>query len=293
MKPAARAWLPSVPSELLLSSSTRTRPPSSSARVKSVFKAKFLFSGAYEGGRPFKTRRLISCSDISMSWYCTFRASDLARAMYSLIVSASSILSPSKFFLACSFALSLLSSSTILFSIFHASDGALARTTMSAIVLSFSTAFVRPFHTVSDCATICLPCSLSNSLRELSPVMIIGRLWFSASSDWEDKAHVWKCFRNLDRLLRSPEYMGTGNLSVPACWFYGGKGAEPRSTCLLKYVILFSWLSTLILKSSRVSPVRSTVCIKPFVDFFNVVAQAPKLLQYFLYCASLISATSF
>ena len=35
LKPAARAWLPSVPSELLLSSSTRTRPPTNSARLKS------------------------------------------------------------------------------------------------------------------------------------------------------------------------------------------------------------------------------------------------------------------
>ena len=57
---AARAWLPSVPSELLLSSSTRTRQPSSSAREKSVFIAKILFSGAYGGGGPFKTLRLIS-----------------------------------------------------------------------------------------------------------------------------------------------------------------------------------------------------------------------------------------
>ena len=68
LKPAARAWLPLVPSELLLSSSTRTRPPSSSARLKSVFNATYLFSGAYEGGRPFKTRRLISyCSVTSIS----------------------------------------------------------------------------------------------------------------------------------------------------------------------------------------------------------------------------------
>ena len=47
--------------------STQTRPPASSVRLKSGFKAKFLFSGAYEGGRPFKTRRLISCSDTSIS----------------------------------------------------------------------------------------------------------------------------------------------------------------------------------------------------------------------------------
>ena len=179
--------------------------------------------------------------------------------MYSFIDSAWSILSPSKFFLACSFALLVLSSSAILFSIFHASDGALARTTMSAIVLSFSTAFVRPFHTVSDCATICLRYSFSNSPRELSSVMTIGRLWFSASCDWEDKVHVYKRFKNLDRLLRSPEYIGVGNLSVPACWICGGKCAEPRSTCRFKFVISFSWWYTLALKSSRVLPVRSTI----------------------------------
>ena len=61
-EPAGRAWPPSVPSELLLSSSTRTRPPSSSPRLKSVLEAKFRFSGAYAGMRWFKTRRLISCS---------------------------------------------------------------------------------------------------------------------------------------------------------------------------------------------------------------------------------------
>ena len=72
----------------------------------------------------------------------------------------------------------------------HNSEGALAPTTMSAIVLSFSTALVRAFHTVSNCVTICLPYSLSNSLRELPPVAIRGRLWFSASSDWDDRAHV-------------------------------------------------------------------------------------------------------
>ena len=120
------------------------------------------------------------------------------------MLSALSILKPSKFFLVFSFALSLLSSSTMLFSIFHASDGALARTTISANDLSFSTAFVRPFHTVSDCATICLPYSISSSLRDLSPVKVTERLWLSASSDRDDKAHVWNCFRNLDRLLRSP-----------------------------------------------------------------------------------------
>ena len=49
------------------SSSTRTRPPTSSVGLKSVFNAKFLFSGAYEGGGAFKTRRLISCSDTSIS----------------------------------------------------------------------------------------------------------------------------------------------------------------------------------------------------------------------------------
>ena len=148
------------------------------------------------------------------------------------MLSALSILKPSKFFLACSFALSLLSSSTMLFSIFHASDGALARTTISATDLSFSTSFVRPFHKVSDCATICLPYSISSSLRDLSPVKITGRLLLSVSSDRDDKAHVCNCFRNLDRLLRSPEYMGIGN--VPACWFCGGRGVEPRSTCLPK-----------------------------------------------------------
>ena len=166
--------------------------------------------------------------------------------MYYFILSALSILKPSKFYLACSFALSLLSSSTILFSIFHASDGALARTTMSAIDLSFSTAFVRPFHTVSDYATICLPYSISSSLRDLSPVRITGRLLLSASSDRDDKAQVWNCFRNLDRLLRSPEYMGIGN--VPACWFCGGKGVEPRSTRLLKSAISFSQQFTFTLK---------------------------------------------
>ena len=62
-----------------------------------------------------------------------------------------------KFFLACSLALSLLSFSIILLSISHADEGASTPTTMSAIVLSFSTALVRPFHTVSDCATICIP----------------------------------------------------------------------------------------------------------------------------------------
>ena len=121
--------------------------------------------------------------------------------MYSFMLSALSILQPSKFFLVCSFALSLLSSSTMLFSIFHASDEALARTTISATDLSFSTAFVRPFHTVSDCATICLPYSISSSLRDLSPVKITGRLLLSASSDQDDKAHVWNCFRNLDHVL--------------------------------------------------------------------------------------------
>ena len=40
-------------------------------------------------------------------------------------------------FKACSLALALLSSSTILLSIFHADEGALAPTTMSAIVLTF------------------------------------------------------------------------------------------------------------------------------------------------------------
>ena len=61
-------------------------------------------------------------------------------------------------------------------SIFHLNERALAPTTMSAIVLSFSTALVWAFHKVSDHVTICLPYSLSNSLRELSSVIIIGRL---------------------------------------------------------------------------------------------------------------------
>ena len=78
----------------------------------------------------------------------------------------------------------------MLFSIFHASDGALARITISATDLLFSTAFVRPFHTVSDCAMICLPYSFSSSLRDLSPVKITERLWLSASSDRDDIAHV-------------------------------------------------------------------------------------------------------
>ena len=43
---------------------------------------------------------------------------------------------------------------------------------------------------LSDCATIYLPYYLSNSLRDLSPVIIIGRLGFSVSSDWDDKVHA-------------------------------------------------------------------------------------------------------
>ena len=60
--------------------------------------------------------------------------------MYSFIDSAVSILNPSIFLglLSGPFA---VSSPTILSRTFHASDGALAPTTMSAIVLSFSTAF--------------------------------------------------------------------------------------------------------------------------------------------------------
>ena len=67
LKPAARTWLPSVPSELLLSSSTRPRLSSRLTKLKSVLKAKFCLSGAYAGGRPFKTRRLISGSVTSIS----------------------------------------------------------------------------------------------------------------------------------------------------------------------------------------------------------------------------------
>ena len=55
-----RFWLPAVPSKLLLSSSTRTMPPSRLSRLKFVLNSKLRFSEAYEGGRPFKTRRLIS-----------------------------------------------------------------------------------------------------------------------------------------------------------------------------------------------------------------------------------------
>ena len=108
--------------------------------------------------------------------------------MYSFIGFALSIRNRSSVFKACSLALALLSSSTILLSIFHADEGALAPTTMSAIVLTSFTALVRAFHTVSDCPTIFLPDSLSNSLRVLSPVLIIGRLWFIAFSDWDRKA---------------------------------------------------------------------------------------------------------
>ena len=50
LKPAARAWLPSLPPKLLLSSSMRTRLLSRSLKPKYVFKEKFHFSGAYAGG---------------------------------------------------------------------------------------------------------------------------------------------------------------------------------------------------------------------------------------------------
>ena len=110
--------------------------------------------------------------------------------MYYFLDSASSILKPSKFFLAYSPVLSLLSFSTTFLRIFHVDEGALAPATMSVIFLYVSTALVRPSHAVSDCITICLLYSLSNSLRELSPVMIIERLWCSASFDSDDKANV-------------------------------------------------------------------------------------------------------
>ena len=110
--------------------------------------------------------------------------------MYSFIDSALSIVNRSRIFKTFSLALALLSPLTILLSIFHVDEEALSPTTMSAIILYFSTALARAFHMVSDCATMCFPDSLSNSLRELSPVLIIGRLWISAFSDWDDKAHV-------------------------------------------------------------------------------------------------------
>ena len=85
LKQVARAWLPSVPSKLLLSSSTRTRPPSRSHQLNSVFNAKHCFSGAYAGGRPFKTQRLVSCSMTSISWCITLSVKDLALAKYYFI----------------------------------------------------------------------------------------------------------------------------------------------------------------------------------------------------------------
>ena len=67
LKPAVRAWLPSVPSKLLLISSTRTRPLSRSLKLNFSFKAKFRSSGACARRRPCKTRRLISCSAASIT----------------------------------------------------------------------------------------------------------------------------------------------------------------------------------------------------------------------------------
>ena len=106
--------------------------------------------------------------------------------------------------------------------------------------------------------TICLPYSLSNSLRELFPVIIIGRLWFSASFDWDDRAHVKKkSLRNLCRVLCSPEEMGIGNTSFPAYWFDAGERADPNSTCLCSSTICASRRYTLMLNASRVSPVQA------------------------------------
>ena len=93
----------------------------------------------------------------------------------------------------------------MLFSIFHVSDGALARTTISATDLSFLTAFVRPFHTVSDCATICLPYSISSSLRDLSPVkegtleMVRRAVWGMLYAD--DAGVVSTSPRGLTRMM--------------------------------------------------------------------------------------------
>ena len=89
-------------------------------------------------------------------------------------------------------------------SIFHASEGSFGSYNYVCYLLVLFTALVRAFPTVSDCITTYLPYSLSNSLSELFPVVIIRRLWFSASFNWDDRAYLQKRLRNLGRVLRCP-----------------------------------------------------------------------------------------
>ena len=75
--------------------------------------------------------------------------------MYSFIVSALSIVSPSKFPLACSFALSLLSSSTILLNIFHASDGAWLPRCLQSSYFSLQLSLGRSIRSVIAPQSVC------------------------------------------------------------------------------------------------------------------------------------------
>ena len=111
--------------------------------------------------------------------------------MYYFIDSALSIFNPSKFFLVFSFALPLLSIVVEhSFEYFPCGPESFGSYNDVCDRPVFSTALVRAFHMVSDCAAICLPYSLFNSLRELSPVITIERLWIGDSSDWFERVHV-------------------------------------------------------------------------------------------------------
>ena len=171
LKPAARAWLSSAPSNRLLRSSTLTRPPSGSPQLNYVLELKLRFLGAYAEGRPFETRRPISSSETSIPQYRALMARCLALVMYSSIDPPLVMRNSRRIH---SYFTVFVVSCTI--QSFPCLRGSFGPITMFAMILSFSAVLASILHTVGDCSTICVPYSRSDSLRDFFSVINIGQL---------------------------------------------------------------------------------------------------------------------